>query len=188
MGTDIHGWVEIKQIQAVAEDPSHPARWEGVIKIDNLIRRNYDMFSSLFGISSYAAFVPIAPARKLPHDLSEETTADYVTWEEILGETWISWAEIAAVDWTEDALDSRPHEYQASVTGQLNYTTKSAPLVSEVIQEGHTWHIDATTYKIERITRQQALSPDWTLLFQLMETLVSIYGENGVRLVVWFEN
>jgi hypothetical protein len=56
------------------------------------------------------------------------------------------------------------------------------------LQEGHTWQVDETTYRIERLTRREALSPDWSLLFRLMEELAQVYGENRVRLVVWFDH
>jgi hypothetical protein len=37
------------------------------------------------------------------------------------------------------------------------------------------------------ITRREALSDQWQLLFALMQTLARHYGDDGVRLVVWFD-
>jgi hypothetical protein len=69
----------------------------------------------------------------------------------------------------------------------LVYEGKSAPLVSDVLLEGHTWQVDVTTYRIERVTRRDVLSPDWSLLFRLMQELTQVYGIERIRLVVWFD-
>jgi len=97
LGTDIHGWVEVRR-HYEGVTPPHDVQWHGVITISEIIQRNYDMFSCLFGMKPYAQFTSIAPNRGLPGDISEEASDDYLTWEEACGETWISWPEIQAVD------------------------------------------------------------------------------------------
>ncbi|MDQ2799891.1 MAG: hypothetical protein M3Y13_09630 [Armatimonadota bacterium] len=186
MGIDIHGWVEVRRHYKGAIPP-HDVQWHGVIAIYQIMQRNYDMFSCLFGIQPYAQFNPVAAGRGLPCDISEEASDDYLTWEEACGETWISWPEIQVIDWDEEALDRRPHEYSLDDSGQLLYTGKSAPLASDIVVEGNTWQIGENVFKAERIARRKALSHDWRLLFRLMETLAAEYGNDAVRLAVWFD-
>jgi hypothetical protein len=109
MGVDIHGWVEIQ---------SSGATWDGVLKIDYLADRAYDMFGCLFGVMNYAHFQPIAAFRGFPADLSEEATRELVDWEdewglEPLWPTGITWQELQGLDWEEEAL-SRPSESSLS--------------------------------------------------------------------------
>jgi len=186
VGIDIHGWVEVRR-HYMGAIPPYDVCWHGVVTIYQIIQRNYDMFSWLFGIEPYAQFIPIVPKRGLPGDISEEASDDYLTWEEACGETWISWPEFQAINWDEEALDRRPHEYSLDASGQLLYTGKSAPRTSDIVAEGNTWQIGENVYKVERIARRKALSRDWRLLFCLMETLATEYGNDAVRLAVWFD-
>ncbi len=187
MGTDIHGWIEVQQYYQGVKPP-YDRQWHGIVKIDGLITGSKpDIFSCLFGVTPYARFDPIAPHRNLPTDISEEASTDYLTCEGAFGETWVGWSEIAAINWLEDAVDCRPHRYQRDGTGDLVFIGKAAPHCSDIILEGNIWEVDSTVYKIERITRRETLTPDWELLFRLIEVLAQAYGKDNVRLVVWFD-
>ena len=187
MGKDINGWVEVRRHYERAKPPFN-VQWHGVITVNSLIDRNYDMFSSLFGVtSSFARFSPVAPDRGLPKDISERASDDYLTWECVTGETWISWLEIQAIDWDEEGMDGRPHEYAPDNTGQLVYVGKAAPGPTDVIEAGNTWQAGESVFIVEKTSRREGLRRDWQLLFRLMEALAAEYGPDGVRMVVWFD-
>jgi len=187
MGCDIHGWVEVKEKYG----------WASVICIDELIWRNYDMFGSLFGVRNYAGFRPIAPNRGFPEDASYITKRDYKGWGiDAHSATWITWKEIKEIDWEEEAEreDARIHVYKVREDGTLEYRHKflwSSELTHEdyrILREKKELRKDNIVYKLEKIKRKDALSNDWKALFELMEVLAKRYGDENVRLVVWFDN
>jgi uncharacterized UPF0160 family protein len=206
MGTDIHGWVEVRPL---ADEPE----WYGVINAGLLVGRDYDTFGCLFGVKNYAGFVPLAAGRGLPEDASAEvravtTRAEGMTDGEyaaaVHSASWIAWSELTVVDWDELApvADRRIHEYERDPTGRLVYRRKAAwsPPLAEatglsvaealltprVYPEGAEWEIDGVVYRAERLRRRDALDEDWQLLFDLMARLARRYSDERVRLVVWF--
>lgn len=185
MGKDIRGWVEVRRHYEGVKPP-YNVSWYGVIVIGNLLDRNYDMFGSLFGVTT-SRFTPIAPNRGLPSDISEQATDDYLTWECAMGETWVSWREIQAIAWDEEAVDYRPHEYIPDETGQLFFVSRANPRAADPTEEGSTWQIGASVFRVEKISRNAFLRADWRLLFRLMEDCAAEYGEDCVRLVAWFD-
>ena len=215
MGTDIRGWVEIR-IPRILEDDDSPDHWASVITVRSLLGRNYDAFGCLFGVTNYAHFKPIAAGRGLPADVSDTVREQADHFSPLAGAylepTWVSWAELRAMDWDEEALeaDSRLHQYRRNQAGELVYDTKAgwdrrfaehttsspgAVLVS-MIQSlvepvtyavGQEWEIDGVVYRAEKLRRRDALGADWEMVFGLMETLAQRYGDDGVRLVVWFD-
>ncbi len=64
MGTDIHGWIEVKS--PITED------WLAIVQVWPLIYRTYDMFGSLFGVKNRLHFRPVAANRGVPTDVSHE--------------------------------------------------------------------------------------------------------------------
>jgi hypothetical protein len=51
---------------------------------------------------------------------------------------------------------------------------------------GQEWEIEGVVYRSEKLKRKDALSDEWRMLFKLMKALAGQYGDDGVRLVVWF--
>jgi hypothetical protein len=83
MGTDIHGWIEIND--------GIPDEWFGVVNIEPIVSRHYDMFACLFGVMNYANFRPIIPERGLPTDISLNVTHDALEFaQNALFPTWIT--------------------------------------------------------------------------------------------------
>ena len=80
MSTDIAGWVEIKRNE----------HWSGAVRIQKIIRRNYQMFDFLFGGRSDNYDEAIAGNRGIPDDISSEVE---------FCETWMGVEEIQAIDW-----------------------------------------------------------------------------------------
>lgn len=181
MGTDIDGWVEFK-------DHDH---WYGVVNIHSLIHRHYDMFGCLFGVRNFAGFVPVAEKRGLPSDISFEIKHD-PSHTSAHSHTWIMWEEIRSINWDEPAemLDQRVHYYQRDENGEWKLVMKVAegyPRQIKVDKE-QAVEIDAILYKVERMVRRDALVYQWEFLFKMMEMLAERYGDDNVRLVVWFDN
>lgn len=192
MGTDIHGWVEVK--------PWWSGDWYGVIKIDRVIDRVYDMFGCLFGVRNYANFKPIAANRELPINIAKETQNELKKWDAsyIHSHSRISWSEVKEIEWDEEgeALDERVHCYIRDGNGDLIYESKfgdSSKLTTEMwaaLRAGETLEMGEAIYRLEKITRREVLnsSGSWEILFKLMENLASLSGEENVRLVVWFDS
>jgi hypothetical protein len=185
MGTDIYGWVEVR-------DPVTGA-WGGVVKLDHLVPRDYDAFGCLFGVMNYANFRPVAPARGLPPDVSDELTQDYAEQEGAvtLGETWIGAAELAGLDGGERALDAdlRPTRYRRAADGTLERVGKEiSGHTAAHIAAGHlTWEEEGHLFQRETLTRDDVLVGPWQTLVALTRVLGAAYGREHVRLVVWFD-
>lgn len=156
MGTDIYGWVE------AADSRNYPpGTWTGVIRIHGFVGRTYGMFGSLFGHRNEDGFRPIAADRGFPAGLSRELRE----FEDVnpnsygVGATWLSWRDIAAIDWDEEGTIAHPIP-----------TKQGVPPTEERIRK-----------------RKGVLTPEWQMLFEMMAILARHYGEEGVRIVAWFD-
>lgn len=211
MGWDICGWIE-------CHEKFGERNWVRAVDLHFLYQeRNYDAFGCLFGWQNYAQFRPIAASRGFPADVSAQVKGDFMGYGETPGGlTWVTWAEIKAIDWEEEAeaADSRIHKYWRAENGELIYQGKAvwdrdfAELVeSQRMQteggifqslveamvgkatypEGQQWERDGIIFRAEKLKRKESLEgSDWNKVFAEMETLASHYGDDGVRLVVWF--
>ncbi|GAA3048442.1 hypothetical protein GCM10020229_69780 [Kitasatospora albolonga] len=205
MGTDIQGFVECRMTFGMpwADDEE----WSTAVDLGLLYdARSYDAFGCLFGIRNHANFEPLAPFRGMPEDVAEATRA---AWDpEAHGETWISWTELAAVDWDEPAgdVDGRIHEYRRAEDGRWTYHGKAGwsrefarvaglPDRPDVgyggvrWPEGTEWQDGDVSYRVERMRRRDAVPPDgsWAPVWAVMRTFAGLHGGDNVRLVVWFD-
>jgi hypothetical protein len=163
MGADIQGWVEIKR--------SDIAGWDGTIFVDKIVHRSYGMFASLFGIrnadewgengfAEVGRFRAIAPGRGEPPGLSWRYREDRDNYGGQVGETWILWSELAAVDWGMEG--------------------------SEYIgEDGYVGEEPGPGRRRER--RGDYLKGGWATLFTMMAALAEQFGAENVRLNVWFD-
>lgn len=185
MGVSIYGWVEVRDGK----------EWFGVINISEIIDDDYDMFGMLFGVKNYTGFEPIAEDRGLPEDISFLAKKDYDEWEgRVFGTTWVTWKELKQINWDEESPypDGRVHIYIVQPDGSEKYYGK-AWLISDLSEEdykriwkGEEIRKGKRVYRAERIRRRDILDRDWQMLFELMEVLAKYYGDENVRLVVWF--
>ncbi|WP_405495747.1 hypothetical protein [Streptomyces sp. NBC_00096] len=207
MGTDIHGFVE-----CLDEDD---ALWAAAIDLDLLHHgRSYDAFGCLFGVRNSAGFRALAADRGLPEGASELVRGQFAEWgRDAHSPTWISWAELKRVDWAEPAerVDARIHEYRRTadgwvMSGKAAWDARVAETVGLQMRrdpgrlfgyEAHDWPEgtewpdgDDRLYRIGRLTRRDAVVPDgeWKPVWTVMETLAALYGDENVRLTVWFDN
>jgi hypothetical protein len=205
MGTDISGAIECRRV--FRDPPQYASRkdWEFAIGLDRVYdSRDYDSFGCLFGVMNFAGFEPVAAERGFPADMAHET-AGLAARGPCSSPTWVTWAEIAAVDWSEPAVrpDARIHQYvrdEAGVwrpRGKAGLNPQFARLVGMSPEEaaaarwpdGSEWRDRDVLYRAETMTRADAVRRDghWRPVWSVMETLATLHGPDKVRLVVWFD-
>jgi len=203
VGCDIHGLVEVNwrgKYEDNYEDAEEaPVSWK--CAIDNVgmwVGRSYDTFGLLFGVRDYANFEPVAPRRGLPDNLSsraEERVEADRSWSHSF--TYISLKELNEIDWeeTSEEADSRIRVYDEN--DELQFKAAGVGSLSdeeerkirngeEVVKELSNGKIQK--YRLEKMKRKDALSGAWEDLIDLMQSFGETYGEENVRLVVWFDN
>lgn len=206
MGTDIHGFIECRWDRWLDEDDR---AWNQVIDLSHLYNgRDYVAFGSLFGVRDTTSFRALADHRGLPHDVSKEVLADFEPWsDELHGESWITWAELAAADWDEvsNEVDGCVHEFRRSSDGswkmhgrnsgltrfaELAGLTDARQLYSagSVFPENTEWPDGGRLFRVGRLRRKDAVpDSEWGAVWSVMRTLANLHGDEGVRLVVWFD-
>lgn len=193
--------------------------WFAFIDLSGFLGNSYDLFGCLFGVRNYAQFRPIAPFRGLPTDVSQRVRheleqreldpTDLYDEAEVgaYGYSWISWAEIKAIDWNEagEAADTRLHRYRRAEDGsplhegQQRWWPEFARRITpddtwgleatfnpKVWPVGQEWEIEGALYRAEKTQRMVCL--DWSVrrLFAVLAALAEFHGDEGVRMVVWF--
>ncbi|MFC8537484.1 hypothetical protein ACFUJY_26710 [Streptomyces sp. NPDC057249] len=205
MGTDMSGFLEYR----TSQDDQEPA-WYSAQDLSSLNDvRNYDAFGCLFGVRNYANFRPLAAGRGFPADASATMSARFAQLTEWYGQdgfhgtTWITWAEVKAVDWDElaEKPDSRLHQYRRTPsglrrTGKASWSGAFAEAVGleagEVREwpDGSEWLIGDTLYRSVTMRRREAVTEtgEWQPVWEAMQELADRYGDDAVRLVVWFDD
>jgi len=137
--------------------------WIGIIKIDWIADRNYTMFACLANVRNYDNVKPISEPKGIPKDVSDEAKEDIEGWGvDGHSHTWLTWKEIKEYDW----YNNKYYEHR----------------VIEFTKDG------IKKVKPEWKSMKEAISSGWQLLFDLMERLAKEYGDENVRLVIWFDN
>ena len=177
MSTDIHGWVEVKG----------KARWHGVVKIDWIIDRNYDMFGCLFG-EKHVYFEPVV-SREAPEDVSREVIQDD-EFSHLGSEQPLTYKEIKNINWDEESIELIPQVYVKDGFGKLRLVKDYELSDSEYdkLNQEKVFEKDQLIYKLEKIKRRECLTPDWVRLFEFMRVLAEEVGDENVRLIVWFDS
>lgn len=164
IGTDISGWVETRI--------SGSEWWDAAVRIDDIVYRQYGIFASLFGVRNGAMgatggtgterFRAIAPGRGAPPGASAFYADELASYGGGVGETWVLWSELAAIDWDEEGADYISIESPHLVYGE-----------------------PGTGRRRER--RGDYLNGGWETLFKMMELLAVQFGADNVRLSLWFD-
>ena len=97
MGCDIHSHAERQD----------GGRWVD-LDVEAFEARDYGLFGWLAGVRNYSGLTPIAADRGVPGDASHRATKDYDAWRgEAHSASWVSVAELAAVDYDQIIEDRR---------------------------------------------------------------------------------
>jgi hypothetical protein len=162
----------------------------------------------LFGALGSRTWRPLAPARGLPPDAGELTRTDFASLgPAAFGATFVSWGEIASIDWDEPALHAadvaqyrrRPDQglelvrravwdHGFAAASGVDTLAVAPDRVSELFEEGTEWTAGDTVFRVERRRRREVMPPDgaWAV-WSVMQAQARIHGDEGVRLVAWFE-
>lgn len=129
-----------------------------------------------------------------------------VSWAELKAVDW---------DEQTTAPDLRIHQFKRDERGEWVFHTKTAwsrlprakplspseeeahvsAMMKEIetpqgLPEGQEWEVAGVLYRSVRLRRADAIraegGSDWPFVFELMAALASRYGDDGVRLVAWF--
>jgi hypothetical protein len=200
VGVDLCGWIECRPLY-----PQDSLQWDAVTNLYYLAEgRDYDAFACFFGVKNYARFRPIADRRGVPSDASKEVREELAPQDPayVMAPSWVTWAELKAIDWDEPAElpDQRVHIYRLTEEGAKTFDTKAVvarSFLEEASQteeqrqaardwrEGAEWHIEGRLYRVERLKRSDTRGY-WEGTLQFMEFLAHRFGDDGVRMVVWF--
>lgn len=203
MGTDIGGFVEVRP----GWGEPRTSAWEYVADLDHLYTsRDYDLFGCLFGVRNFAGFRPVASGRGVPTDLSRRGTEEWRTWAGSSHDpSWVTWAELAAIDLDEPAerADQRVHTYRLTPEGRV-YESKAgfSRRVADAIAasgmtpaaEGEPWPVGTEwadgeyVHRVELLRRRDVLPGSMGALWQILGALGELHGAANVRLVVWFDS
>jgi len=205
MGCDIHGVFE-----AYRPDPSD--RYMHLAPLGGIVGRSYDTFGSLFGVRNSAQFEPAFPGRGLPTERSWRLNRELKKWGvdpddatervDFHSPTWVMLSELLELDWDEkaDAPDTRYSvlDEDKEPTGMKSAWSRG----HQQLYEEHEKELAAgeavpfengsgeQRYLQRRVmTRRESLSGAWEwVIFDLMPLYGERYGEENIRLTVWFDN
>lgn len=207
VGTDIYGGIEYRHPGA-GSDCYEGDTWLTVVSLRPLYdQADYAAFGCLFGIRNYAGYTPLAAGRGLPADLSSGLRAELeapVAAGHMDGATWVSWAELAALD---------PSAIPGHFIGRLTWSARSQPwLLHEQLvpaqwpaevrgrtgdppagwkpdTERMEWETGSLTISYQTLSAGTVLGPGthWPHVFAVMSALAGRFGDDGVRLVAAFD-
>ncbi|MEW2259803.1 hypothetical protein [Streptomyces sp. NPDC047869] len=111
MSTEISGMIECRPLARIFGEDDEDAIWHAAVDLFLLNTGNaYDALACLFGVRNSFGFRPLSEGRGLPDDASDSVRGVFSSRVEAqgpYGTTWISWAELAAVDWDETDRSGR---------------------------------------------------------------------------------
>jgi hypothetical protein len=170
--------------------------WYSLIDLGTLLMDHSDLSGCLFGVDNYAAYAPLFADRGLPADCSDSLRAEA----EACGDdaehpSWVLWSELKRVDWNEPAtapdrrisqfIQEGDHEvYKTKWLGHPDWTW-----VREALDKDPEATVRSGPHIFRRVIpkRADALEDtDFPLIMKLMATLAERFGDEGVRMTVWF--
>jgi hypothetical protein len=215
VGTDIYGAIEVRDLRGgaalgdlIGATSHRESPWVHGMDLYPLYPGgDYSPLGCLFGIRNWNGWEPVAEGRGLPADVSEAVRKDYEHSAEIdaaIGDsTWVSWPELRDLDMTVTPLARGVLEVNANGSSSYHcYRVEDQWPAIVVAEYGPppvgespvdatygSWQHGTTTFTYKRMTRNDVLGPGsgWEHVFAVMRALAHRFGEDGVRLVVWFD-
>ncbi|MGX1615189.1 hypothetical protein ACWIF8_15010 [Micromonospora chalcea] len=206
MGTDIYGFVEVRHPFA-DEDWYEWEPWVCLMPIAPLyLNDDDDAFACLFGVRNWLRWEPVAAERGLPADVSSAVRGSYEKDRQldsaVHGASWVSWAELRDLDMSVVPLargllrvEDPPllrrfrvdDEWPRAFVEKYGVPPVGASPVEAVPGR---WDEGGVTVEYGPVTtRHDVLGPGtgWEHVFAVMRALGQRFGDDGVRLVVWFD-
>ena len=172
-------------------------RWLAVINISSLLLRPCDLYGCLFGVDNFAGYVPLFADRGAPEDLSADLEDKASPLHEHRHPSWALWSELKQVDWDELApqrdlrvteLELRDGSEAMTGTKWLNDPRWDGVRASLERDPSATVTVGSRRFRRLILKRRDALTDtDFPLLMKLMASLAERFGDDGVRLTVWFD-
>lgn len=211
MGSYLYGFVEIRDMRKdgvnsyLIRTKEQEVEWEGIINLEDFThfgagdKKNYNLFGILSGQFWYHPswdWEPIKPEWGWPDDPSERSVEECMYWDNEKHEwqepstdwgVWMYPHEIEAFDWksvviTDQVLDP---EYDPE---------RHEELVEEYFKKRDKWEDGGKVgpepnfiYMDKKINMEDFCS-EFTVLRKVMQVLVETYGEENVRLLIWFDS
>lgn len=167
MSTWLFGEVEYR-------DKAFGSEWFAVINAGCLIVGDYDLYGCLFGVRNYANFEPLFANRGLPEDCCESVKQSFC--DDFHSPTFCSFSELRSINLEE--YSTKPDERQ-----WYTLQSKNGPIR---IKGNAPPGVDAEPAR--RMQRAEALSNEgYQTVYKLMAVLADRFGEENVRLVVYFD-
>ena len=182
MGIDIHGFIEFRLKRT-------SGYWFSAIDIGSLAERYYPLFGYLFGVRESAdKYLPVAAGRGLPPSVEEETELIF-KWNEGEHPTWIGWREFRdAINDSHSIHTYRKEAPDQAVPEKLWIPSSPAYFTTseqERLRQGLVVGKGGFLYRYEA-DGPLPLGPGWQLIVEFGDRLAQVYGEDNVRMVVWF--
>ena len=170
--------------------------WYEVINISSLLLQHGDLNGCLFGVDNYAGYAPLFPDRGLPKSCSDtlRARAEQVT-DEDSHASWALWSELKRIDWEEAATrnDQRVSELAREGDGERVVTKwlhePHLQGVRDALDRDPSATVKVGDRKFRRLVlrrRDCLVDTDFPLVMKLMTCLAERFGDDGVRLTVWF--
>lgn len=209
MGTDVYGCIEIRHPNA-DEDWFEWEPWQRCMDLYPLYDGcDYAAFALLFGVRNHQGWEPLAGRRGLPVDVSAATRADFEearrTDAAVHSPTWVSWAELARADLAASPTGLRgvvllrdragyteSRFWIGEQWGSEELLRRMGPRVggrSPAELPFGEWSVGTTRVTYRPFALGDAIGPGtgWEHVFAVMAALAGRFGDDGVRLVVYFD-
>lgn len=214
MGTDIYGAIEIRDLtgaaaldELIGTSSDREAAWMRCMDLYPLYPGgDYSAFGCLFGIRNWNGWASVAGGRGLPADVSDAVRHEYeyaAGLDAVIGgSTWVAWPELRDLDMTVTPLargvlvvnEDGPgldwcyrveDEWPAAVVARYGPPLGESPVGAAY----GSWRHGSTSFTYKQVTREDVLGPGtgWEHVFAVMRCLAQRFGDEGVRLVAWFD-
>ncbi len=193
----------MRQIYGAVEFWSE-GQWLELVDIASLLAQHIGLNGCLFGVDNHAGYVPLFADRGLPRDCSATLLSRAErSWAQAAQDSrasWALWSELARVDWEVRADDRRGTGALGPDDGGYDADASDAVIDKWLHDRRWVWARDALDRDPDlfgqsgiRIFRRFVpkrsdclVNTEFPLVMKLMGCLAERFGDQAVRLVVWF--
>ena len=139
------------------------------------------------GVRNSVNAPPISKLKGFPSDASMMLFLEKKKWEgNAHSFSWLTWKEISKYDWNQTSIDRRVSEIEIATEKELSKSAWANYLENPAELE----KMEEKGIKIEykRRIMKELIPSTYQKLFDKMKELAEVYGEEGVRIVFWFDN